>query len=392
MIRRRNLYVMFFLGLSTFVIGGITGVIIFHRHIPDELIDYRDRVMAARSIKAHIENHFPFMRPSLKEDMDVASLLTLSDEASARARRSKLISYIWSGQTNDLPKTLPAKKKEFPLTDEGWMAHAHKASALRHEQEFGITTNSILYSPEKPRPCAVIYHAGHKGDAFSWEKLFSYVLKSRCHLITMFMPFESPFDGNKISTHKYGTIVVNHFTLSLLKTDTYTPMKLFAQPIIEVVNELDRMGIDEIDMVGFSGGGWSTTLAAALEPRIRQSISIAGSMPAFILTNTKYSPQTILDFEQTDGDLYNIANFIELYTLGAMGNGRSQTHILLYRGGVFVGRYGFLYGDVIQDFLESCQECGGEFSIKLYTDASEHDFSKQAEDMAIETLKEHIQR
>ena len=45
------------------------------------------------------------------------------------------------------------------------------------------------------------------------------------------------------------------------------------------VNFAKAQGYSKIVMVGLSGGGWTTTVAAGLDPRIDLSIPIAGSLP-----------------------------------------------------------------------------------------------------------------
>ena len=48
---------------------------------------------------------------------------------------------------------------------------------------------------------------------------------------------------------------------------------------VMAVNFAKAQGYSKIVMVGLSGGGWTTTVAAGLDPRIDLSIPIAGSLP-----------------------------------------------------------------------------------------------------------------
>ena len=50
--------------------------------------------------------------------------------------------------------------------------------------------------------------------------------------------------------------------------------------------------------MGLSGGGWTTTMAAALDPRIELSLPVAGSIPCSF-------PHTSIDFEQFCERPYN---------------------------------------------------------------------------------------
>ena len=50
--------------------------------------------------------------------------------------------------------------------------------------------------------------------------------------------------------------------------------------------------------MGLSGGGWTTTMAAALAPRIELSLPVAGSIPCSF-------PHTSIDYEQFCERPYN---------------------------------------------------------------------------------------
>ena len=80
----------------------------------------------------------------------------------------------------------------------------------------------------------------------------------------------------------------------------------------------------DINMVGLSGGGWTTNLLAAIDERIKYSFSVAGSMPLYYRSGGSMG-----DIEQFLPELYrDIAGYPELYVLGAFGKGRKQVQIL----------------------------------------------------------------
>eukprot|EP01051_Picozoa_sp_SAG22_P019665 SAG22_NODE_3704_length_1566_cov_1.912065_2_plen_119_part_00 len=57
-------------------------------------------------------------------------------------------------------------------------------------------------------------------------------------------------------------------------------MRFFLEPIILTINyATEVLGYEKIVMMGLSGGGWSTTIAAAVDPRIDLSMPTAGSIP-----------------------------------------------------------------------------------------------------------------
>lgn len=107
----------------------------------------------------------------------------------------------------------------------------------------------------------------------------------------------------------------------------------------------------DVSMLGLSGGGWTTTLYAALDPRITKSFPVAGSLPlylrnaipvpadelqekegaswvGFLAPLIAYQCPDLGDEEQWISDLYSIAGYPDLYVLGGYGVGREQVQIL----------------------------------------------------------------
>jgi hypothetical protein len=76
-------------------------------------------------------------------------------------------------------------------------------------------------------------------------------------------------------------------------------------------------------MMGISGGGWTTTLMAAVDSRIRISFPVAGSYPIYLRSNRGWG-----DWEHSIPELYKTVNYLEMYILGAYGNQRMQLQII----------------------------------------------------------------
>jgi pimeloyl-ACP methyl ester carboxylesterase len=104
-----------------------------------------------------------------------------------------------------------------------------------------------------------------------------------------------------------------------------SPLKFFLEPIARTINYLLKENADlkEVDMVGLSGGGWTTTVYAAIDPRIIKSFPVAGSLPLY-LRGSNYNH----DLEQYFAPIYRVAGYKDLYVLGASGEGRFQVQIL----------------------------------------------------------------
>jgi len=135
-----------------------------------------------------------------------------------------------------------------------------------------------------------------------------------------------------------------------------------------------------IAMVGISGGGWTTTLAAAIDPRIKMSFPVAGSYPIFLRAGIQNDWG---DYEQTAPEVYLIANYLELYILGSVGHGRRQVQVLnQYDPCCFSGNRWKEYKAVVSGHVH---ELGlGEFDIFADTTHREHIISPAAMDRILQ--------
>ncbi len=75
-----------------------------------------------------------------------------------------------------------------------------------------------------------------------------------------------------------------------------------------------RKEYSTIAMAGLSGGGWTTTVYAALDDRIDLSMSVAGTMP---MAFRSVDPRNWGDWEQHEPGLISIADYSDLYLLGS---------------------------------------------------------------------------
>ena len=74
---------------------------------------------------------------------------------------------------------------------------------------------------------------------------------------------------------------------------------------------LQTLGYKRVVMVGLSGGGWTTTVAAAIDPRIDLSIPVAGSLPFAMRTAHAGDPYHDLGYyeQQRARPIYDACNY-----------------------------------------------------------------------------------
>jgi hypothetical protein len=157
------------------------------------------------------------------------------------------------------------------------------------------------------------------------------------------------------------------------------------EPIARTVNYLVKQNpsLKELDMLGLSGGGWTTTVYAAIDPRISKSFPVAGSLPLY-LRGSDYNH----DLEQYFTAFYRVAGYKDLYVLGAAGKGRLQIQILnRYDDCCFGERQhaviGSSYVSVVRSYEgDVCKVLKhmhtGRFSVHLDESARYHEISEEA--------------
>jgi pimeloyl-ACP methyl ester carboxylesterase len=164
-----------------------------------------------------------------------------------------------------------------------------------------------------------------------------------------------------------------------------SPVKFFMEPIARTVNYLvkSQLDLEEIDMAGLSGGGWTTTMYAALDPRIIKSFPVAGTLPLY-LRGEPYNH----DLEQYFSPIYRIAGYKDLYVLGAAGIGRLQLQILNVHDDCCFGERQHTVGppsfsEAVRDYERDVQETlermhTGKFAVYLDNSAQYHQISTEA--------------
>jgi hypothetical protein len=198
-----------------------------------------------------------------------------------------------------------------------------------------------------PRPM-VGYSTGADGDA-EWqpEGMATMMKLAAVHGCDLLMVPMLLVGDNRIYAHRAGEYVDlpdavpiggenphDHFpTRPDLWPATGHWLKYFVDPVL---NGIDWMiagkTYDRIGMTGVSGGGWSSTLAAALDPRIHRSYPVAGSVPLAFRREIVWPGYADAfgregDAEQYEPALTSLVDYDDLYMMSvAEGSRRSHLH------------------------------------------------------------------
>jgi hypothetical protein len=201
--------------------------------------------------------------------------------------------------TDQLPRTRPSVERD--VADPRF-PYAARVDRLTVHMPRGFT--SVAYDLRPPRSSGrtIVFHNGHAQDVDALPHVLDWFVSRGWRVITMAMPQagENASPGFK---RRRG-----HDQLIRLER----PLRVFLEPVVAVLN------YSHADtMVGFSGGGWTTVVSAAIDTRIRRSYSVAGSVP--------WRWRCLSDRPGCEADLEQrlIPDYLRLYELGS-GPGRRQ--------------------------------------------------------------------
>lgn len=311
----------------------------------------------------------------LYEMTDIDSLIRIRTREAVEQRRDDLRRFLWGASR------VPTHVE---ITDLG-PANGHPfeeiqslASVRRFEVEMEFGLNSIVYQfvPENSNGEIVLYHQGHRGGVELGIETIRAILEEGYTVLAFAMPLIGENERPVVRLDRFGYVrISNHDKLKLLRPEQGHPIKYLIEPVIVVLDHLpDIRAAQRISMIGVSGGGWTTHLVAAIEPRVKLSFPVAGSYPIYLRSGPR---RDWGDYEQTQPSLYSVANYLELYLLGAAGHERQQLQVLnVFDPCCFAGKDWVKYEPAVRDAVMRVGE--GKFEVLFDDSHSEHDISDAA--------------
>ena len=247
-------------------------------------------------------------------------------------------------------------------------------------QKHNIQSIGYIFHPKISNNRLMFYHQGHVGGFYLGKKTLKQFVKEGFTVYAFSMPLIGTNNQPIVDIDKLGTIqLTRHQQLRYFEN----PIQYFINPVITMINYSSNKKFDDIAMVGFSGGGWTTTLVAAMDSRINYSFPVSGSIPLFISIKTDNIP---VHFEGMYEKLYTKINYLDMYVLGAVGVNRSQTQILTeFDPCCFEGRYSKYYFYEVKYVVDQFNH--GKFDIFIDNSHREHKMSETAIMKISEILK-----
>lgn len=301
--------------------------------------------------------------------VDVPSQITIRTSNDANQRRDQLIDYLWKGAgfpTAQQPESV-AVGVEVPFGPQyPSLPNLERVDRLTVAMDYGLRSQVYFFHPKESTDRLLIWHQGHDDDlaGTGGYDTVARFLEQGYAVLASWMPL---LGENTLAEPLFiggcEIFLGGHDDFACAETDNFAPLKYFVEPVAVALNyALAERIVTDVVMIGLSGGGWTTTLYAAVDPRVRVSIPVAGTLPTY-LRQAPYDSD-VGDWEQYGSSLYGVADYLDLYILGAYGPDRKQVQIFnKYDDCCFAGVRYRTYLDHVKDAVAGLG--GGTFTAYL---------------------------
>ncbi|MDJ0950493.1 MAG: hypothetical protein QNJ94_16395 [Alphaproteobacteria bacterium] len=361
--------------------GGVRGLRAWAPESYEYLYDQM-KLVYAKHLRRGVRYRFHELDPGHLET-DVAALIRIHTLADAARLRAAAIDVIWGG--TGFPMTArPARiEKNIELgrdTPSRYIAEVPgltTVDAYTSMLEHDLPAEMYLMHAPRPNGRLVVYLEGHNGPFWlSGRRTIGALLEQGYDVLGVSMPVYTATTKAQIETLGPWRIT-NHIDLAMFER----PMATFFQPVAEALNAiLPEQDYRDVFMLGFSGGAWTATVYAAIDPRIRRSYQVSGTYPMYLrrYPSDRYDkPREWSDFEATYPPLIKAVNYLEFYVLASLEQRRRHVQVLSQYDACCFGGLGWTtYVDIVRERVRSVGP--GAFDFVLDTSHAEHKLSKFA--------------
>ena len=370
--KKNILILIIILIIFVFIYGVFVGT---YKIFPYDALDSIKSITLNEKIKSDQQN--------IVYENNVSKLIHIKNNDDIFKIKNNLIDFIWKNNgfpDSKLPNTVNVDISNSLYDD---FLNLERIDQLNIEMEYGINSISYLFIPESSNNKLIIYHQGHGGDFYKGKKTIQFFLEKNYSVLAFSMPLLGMNDQPLVEISNIGTIkLTSHEHLRFLESSNLSPIKFFIEPIAVSLNYLDKnYNFSSYDMVGISGGGWTVTLYSAVDDRISKTYSIAGSLPIYLRSINENRG----DYEQWLPELYQIANYLDLYVMSSYGEDRKFIQIFnKYDSCCFSGELYKTYENEIKKSIFTLKN--GNFDIFLDDTHKTHKISDYALEIIIQSM------
>jgi hypothetical protein len=318
--------------------------------------------------------------PDIYWQTNVADLIGMKTTADFEVKRQDIIDHIWKGAGLPAHRAAEIVRNVLPpISNIPGLSSVDSIRIVMGDLESYVS----WFRPQVSNGRLVLYHAGHSHalGEIGADALIRRLVSYGFDVLGFMMPGLGP------NTPLPDSDGPQHNVFATEETDTFSPLVYFIDPVPIAINTvLDERSFTDITMIGISGGGWTTTLAAAVDMRISTSFPIAGTLPLFLRTMPCSNPFENGDWEQYQAALWKSVDYTQLYVLGASGVGRRQVQVLnQYDSCCFWGVRYQVYEQVVADTVGNAGP--GKFEVWLDSSTrNQHVISSWTQQRIIEAL------
>jgi hypothetical protein len=275
---------------------------------------------------------------------DVVGDLRAKTPADSIALRQKLVQSIWGAPTPEVP-TVQVEPTSGINTGETFGREPLEMRWLVSDMGKGMRARTLYAHFQHGASCLLVINAGHsqgfvqpppanlKPPVSYWAvpgsmAFLKRVVAEGCDLIMVSMPFYGENRGYALDVGlpmepPSRNLHDDMPKVQAIKPDKGSLLRYFLEPAMGSLQwALRHRSYLRIGMAGLSGGGWATTVLAALEPSVQVSYAVSGSVPMKYRATPREG-----DWEQYTSDLLDVADYSDLYLMGTAEQGR-RVHLL----------------------------------------------------------------
>jgi pimeloyl-ACP methyl ester carboxylesterase len=320
--------------------------------------------------------------PPAIQAVDPARLIQPDGPAAARALRADLRETVLGpdlltpdGLAERLPEVeaLPAQ----PVRGLIGLPPLARVERLTLPFEFNYAATAYHLVPETWNGRAVVYAHGYAGDIGQASPLIAALLEAGYAVVAQHFPGYGEVGLGAFNHPRFGPIDLGN-DRQLLYIDH--ALRSYVEPLLAARAHLAaRHGVDRVAVIGFSAGGWAATLARALDPRFRLTVSVAGIYPLYMRSSkSDFAPPTV------HPPLLRVINYPSMFTLATLGEAGDPTRpagayvqiFNRYDRCCYRNTFGKLYEPAVQQ--AAARIGGGPFEVLIDESHADHKVSDWA--------------
>lgn len=316
--------------------------------------------------------------------------------------RSELLADLWPNQRplpDDLPTTVVRNssgtlRQDWPFQEVQHLAETYRItvqddSACRDEP---FINHSYYYRfREHPRRLnrLMIIHQGHGGiGANLTDDIASHLIVNGFDVLYCNMPLLAENTG---PAPPEDTIPHNcdcgHQYMGGFETPNFNPLSMLFNHIPTAITkavEINEQEFADLNMCGISGGGYTTTIYAALDHRIRHSFAVSSTMPHPLRRPGEWGWE-----DDPSQSIFAVCPLHVMYLLAAVGpNSAPRSHHQLYNFGdsVFPAKQGRI-SYYSESLSRSAARLGGKFDTFVDYQSNQHHITDSMQKRIFEILE-----